>query len=208
MKKLKSIKRYIYMGAIILVCMLATSINTGKKQEELPEKEVTSGKVTVIEDIKQEEIKREPEKKEEIQKEPEKKEFTPQYPVGGQIIKAFSEGKLVYSETLKDYRVHNGADIKAQILEKVVASEDGVVESVKNDALMGITIVIDHENGVKTVYSNLSSVDMVKEGDKVKKGQVISGVGDTSLIETGQETHIHFEMLIDGIYVNPEDYIV
>lgn len=208
MKKLKSIKRYIYMGAIILVCMLATSINTGKKQEELPEKEVTSGKVTVIEDIKQEEIKREPEKKEEIQKEPEKKEFTPQYPVGGQIIKAFSEGKLVYSETLKDYRVHNGADIKAQILEKVVASEDGVVESVKNDALMGITIVIDHENGVKTVYSNLSSVDMVKEGDKVKKGQVISGAGDTSLIETGQETHIHFEMLIDGIYVNPEDYIV
>ncbi len=208
MKKLKSIKRYIYMGAIILVCMLATTINTGKKQEELPEKEVTSGKVTVIEDIKQEEIKREPEKKEEIQKEPEKKEFTPQYPVGGQIIKAFSEGKLVYSETLKDYRVHNGVDIKAQILEKVVASEDGVVESVKNDALMGITIVIDHENGVKTVYSNLSSVDMVKEGDKVKKGQVISGVGDTSLIETGQETHIHFEMLIDGIYVNPEDYIV
>ena len=201
----KNIKRYIYVGTIIALCMLATSINTGKEEEKPPQKEVVSGKAVVVEEVKKEEDKKEPEKTEE---KPKKNEFIPQYPVGGEIIKEFSEGKLVYSETLKDYRVHNGVDIKAEMLEKVTASEDGVVEQVKNDALMGITIVIDHQNGVKTVYSNLSSEDMVKEGDTVKKGQVINGVGDTSLIETGQETHIHFEMIVDGMYVNPRDYIV
>ena len=41
-----------------------------------------------------------------------------------------------------------------------------------------------------------------------KKGEIINGAGDTSLIETGQETHIHFEMFIDGKYVNPRDYII
>lgn len=205
MHRKKNIKRYIYVGTIIALCMLATSINTGKEEEKPPQKEVVSGKAVVVEEVKKEEVKKEPEKTEE---KPKKNEFIPQYPVGGEIIKEFSEGKLVYSETLKDYRVHNGVDIKAEMLEKVTASEDGVVEQVKNDALMGITIVIDHQNGVKTVYSNLSSEDMVKEGDAVKKGQVINGVGDTSLIETGQETHIHFEMIVDGMYVNPRDYIM
>ena len=82
------------------------------------------------------------------------------------------------------------------------------MESVRNDALMGITVIIDHQNGVKTIYANLSSMDMVTEGEYVKKGEVINGEGDTALIETGQETHIHFEMMIDGKYVNPRDYIM
>jgi murein DD-endopeptidase MepM/ murein hydrolase activator NlpD len=99
-------------------------------------------------------------------------------------------------------------DINATILERVMAAEDGVIESVRNDSLMGITVVIDHLNGVKTVYSNLSSMDMVTEGELVKKGEVINGAGDTALIETGQETHIHFEMIVDGKYVNPKDYII
>lgn len=208
MKKYRSIKRYVYIGTIIVICMLATSITAGKKEEKKPEKEVVSGKAVVVEDIKKEEPQKETSSIEKEEKKPEKKEFIPQYPTGGEIIKEFSDGKLVYSETLKDYRVHNGVDIKAEILAKVTASEAGVVEQVKNDPLMGITIVIDHQNGVKTVYSNLSSMDMVKEGDQVKKGQVINGVGDTSLIETGQEPHIHFEMMIDGICVDPQDYIV
>lgn len=207
MKFLKGKKRYIYVGVIIILCMLATSKTTGEEEQKAQPREVTSGKAVVVEEVKTE-TEQQKEKAKEKPKEEPQKEFVPQYPVGGKIIKEFSEGKLVYSETLKDYRVHSGVDIKADILEKVTASEDGVVEKVKNDALMGITIIIDHKNGVKTVYSNLSSTEMVKEGDSVKKGQVINGVGDTSLIETGQEPHIHFEMLVEGQYVNPRDYIV
>ena len=205
MKKININKRLVYMVIIIAICLSATSVSDRKTEEKKPEKEVVSGKAVVVENEMEIEEK-EPVKAETTVAE-EKRPFTPQYPTGGEIIKEFSDGILVYSETLKDYRVHNGVDIKAKILDKVYASEDGVVESVRNDSLMGITVVIDHQNGIKTVYANLSSMDMVSEGENVKKGEIIYGVGDTSLIETGQETHIHFEMLVDGKYVNPREYI-
>ncbi len=204
MKKNRIHKRFIYMAIIIAICLSATSVSDRKSEEKEPEKEVVSGKAVVVENemkIEDKELE-----KEETAVEAEQP-FTPQYPTGGEIIKEFSDGMLVYSETLRDYRVHNGVDIKAKILDKVYASEKGVVESVRNDALMGITVVIDHENGFKTVYANLSSMDMVSEGERVKKGEIINGVGDTSLIETGQESHIHFEMIKDGKSVNPKDYI-
>ena len=72
---------------------------------------------------------------------------------------------------------------------------------------MGITVVIDHENGFKSVYSNLSSDDMMKAGDEVKKGDIINGVGDTALIETGIDAHLHFELIKDGKQINPEEYL-
>ena len=209
MKKIKINKRFIYVIIIIVLCFSATSVSERKVNEKQIEKEVVSGKAIVVEEVKNEEAaEKEPEVQEEQEVVDEEKAFMPQYPISGEIIKEFSDGVLVYSETLKDYRVHNGVDIKAVILEKVTAAEDGVIESVRNDALMGITVVIDHQNGVKTVYANLSSMDMVSEGESVKKGEVINGAGDTALIETGQETHIHFEMIIDGKYVNPRDYIM
>ena len=209
MKKIRINRRFIYVIIIIVLCFSATSVSERKVKEKEPEKEVVSGKAIVVEEVKHKEAeKQEIELPEETEVVNEVKTFMPQYPISGEIIKEFSDGVLVYSETLKDYRVHNGVDIKAVILEKVTAAEDGVIESVRNDALMGITVVIDHQNGVKTVYANLSSMDMVSEGEFVKKGEVINGAGDTALIETGQETHIHFEMIVDGKYVNPRDYIV
>lgn len=212
MKKNKINKSLIYVAIIIVLCFSATSVSEKKEPEKEPEKEVVSGKAIVVEEEivnVQPEVKAEQPQLPEEEKESVKEDaFMPQYPVSGEIIKEFSNGVLVYSETLRDYRVHNGVDIKTTILEKVTAAEDGVVESVRNDSLMGITVVIDHQNGVKTVYANLSSMDMVTEGEHVKKGEVINGAGDTSLIETGQESHIHFEMMIDGKYVNPRDYIV
>lgn len=216
MKKIKFKKRYFYIMLIIaLGIMTTTALNTGggetknkpevenisRRLENVPEK-TESGEKTPAEKNTDNTVQAAPEEdtKEET--------FIPILPVNGEIIKEYSNQKLVYSKTLKDYRVHNGIDIKGQILDKVCASEAGTVESVREDRLMGITVTIDHKNGVKTVYSNLSSKDMVKEGDKVKKGDVINGIGDTALCETGEEAHIHFEMTVDGNYVNPLDYII
>lgn len=127
-------------------------------------------------------------------------------PAQGEILTAFSGTDLVYSKTLKEYRVHKGIDIKAPVSSQVKAVASGVVESVKKDGLMGYTITIDHQNGFKSVYSNLSTDSMVANGDEVKKGDIISGVGDTALIETGLEAHLHFELIKDGKQVNPEEY--
>ena len=127
-------------------------------------------------------------------------------PLYGEILTKYSGADLVYSQTLKEYRVHKGIDIKSPILSQVKAVSSGVVESVTKDGLMGYTIVIDHLNGFKSTYSNLSTDSMVSQGDTVKKGDIISGVGATALIETGIEAHLHFELTKDGKQVNPEEY--
>lgn len=129
------------------------------------------------------------------------------YPVSGTIIKEFSVDNLVYSKTLGDWRTHEGIDIKAEIGTMVKAGGDGIVEDVYIDEEMGITVIIDHQNGMKSVYSNLSTDSMVHKGQEVKQGEVISGVGDTALYETGEVGHLHFEVLIDGEKVNPKDYL-
>ena len=119
----------------------------------------------------------------------------------------FSGDSLIFSETMQDFRKHGGVDIKSAILEKVRSAEAGVIKEIKTDRSLGITIVIDHENGFESVYANLSTAEMVRAGDRVEKGVIISGVGDTASTETGEEAHLHFELLKDGKAVNPEDYI-
>ena len=137
----------------------------------------------------------------------ENKEFELAVPVKGKVMTSYSGSVLVFSETLNDYRQHSGIDIHAPILEKVCASEDGVIKEIKNDRFLGLTIIIDHENGFETVYSNLSTTDMVEKGEKIEKGTVISGVGDTAISETGVESHLHFELYKEGKQQNPEEYI-
>lgn len=133
--------------------------------------------------------------------------FSLSYPVTGEILQSFSGDNLVYSKTLDDWRVHNGIDIKADELERVLACERGIVEKVYEDELMGKTIIIDHQNGYKTIYSNLSSTELVNNGDDVEKGDIISGVGKTAIIESDLESHIHFQVIKDGINVDPKEHI-
>ena len=78
---------------------------------------------------------------------------------------------------------------------------------VYNDDKLGITIEISHGNGIVTKYSNLSTTKMVGEGDVVKKGQPISGVGSSALFESLESPHLHFEVLKDGVPIDPSGYI-
>lgn len=128
-------------------------------------------------------------------------------PAEGEIIKPYSMEKLVFSNTLKEWTVHTGVDIKAGLGDEVKAAGDGTVESVVEDNLMGIIITIDHGKGLKTVYSGVSTDGMVTIGQEVKKGQVISGVGKTAIMEIADGPHLHFEVLLDGEPVDPMVYI-
>jgi murein DD-endopeptidase MepM/ murein hydrolase activator NlpD len=98
-------------------------------------------------------------------------------PVHGKISKQFSDEVPIYSQTLDEYIVHKGVDIAAPADTQVVAVADGTITKVYNDDKLGITIEVSHGNGIVTKYSNLSTTKMVGEGDVVKKGQPISGVG-------------------------------
>ena len=128
-------------------------------------------------------------------------------PVDGEIIRNFSKDTLVYSETLKEWITHLGIDIKVPRTSVVKASENGKIESIKNDPRYGLTIIISHTNGYKSIYSNLLTTEFVKEGDSVKKGQSIGTIGNSASFEIADEPHLHFEILKDGVQVNPNIYI-
>lgn len=135
------------------------------------------------------------------------KEINFERPVDGEIVKEYAKDNLVYSNTLQEWTTHLGIDIKADKTTVVKAAETGTVKTIKNDPRYGLTIVIEHENGYQTIYSNLLSSEFVVEGEKVEKGQSIGTVGNTAAFEIADEAHLHFEVLKDSIQVDPNIYL-
>ena len=128
-------------------------------------------------------------------------------PVEGEITKGFAKDNLIYSETLEEWIVHLGIDIKAERTSVVKAAEGGTISSIKNDPRYGLTVVIEHTNGYKSVYSNLLTTEFVVEGEKVEKGQSIGTVGNSAAFEIVDEPHLHFEITKDNINVDPNIYL-
>lgn len=128
-------------------------------------------------------------------------------PVSGEIVKEFANNKLVYSSTLDVWATHNGVDIKADKTTVVKASADGKVVSIKNDPRYGLTVIVEHVNGYKTVYANLLSTEFVVEGEEIKQGQSLGTVGNTASFEVSDEPHLHFELLKENEQQDPELYL-
>ncbi|HCC03623.1 MAG TPA: M23 family peptidase [Clostridiales bacterium] len=124
-------------------------------------------------------------------------------PVKGEIIREFAPESLVYSETLKEWITHNGVDIKADKASVVVSACDGKVSAINNDPRYGLTVIIEHNDGYKTVYSNLLTAEFVVEGEEVKAGQTIGTIGNSANFEIADDYHLHFELIKDGKYIDP-----
>ena len=128
-------------------------------------------------------------------------------PCEGNILKRFSVDKPLKSKTMGDFRIHKGVDIKADVGSSIYASADGTVERIYEDNLLGLTVVIAHSDTLKTEYSNIAGDDMVKEGDAIKAGQAIGCVGNNAKGELLDDAHLHFSVVEEGIYADPEKYI-
>ncbi len=128
-------------------------------------------------------------------------------PLNGEVVTAFSVDQLVYSETLGDWRTHDGLDISAVQGTTVLAASSGTVSSVTDDPLMGTTVVIRHDGGYQTTYSNLQARPNVEAGDSVSAGQIIGAVGRTAAAESAQGPHLHFSVTKDGVPVDPSEYL-
>ena len=128
-------------------------------------------------------------------------------PVDGDILKEYAKDNLIFSQTLNEWVTHTGIDIRAEKTEVVKASASGTVKTIKNDPRYGLTITIEHENGIRTVYANLLTSEFVVEGEKVKQGQTIGTVGNTAVFESSDDTHLHFEILKDNVNVDPTTYL-
>lgn len=128
-------------------------------------------------------------------------------PIEGEILKEYAKDSFIYSETLKEWTTHLGIDIKAERASVVKVAADGTVKYIKNDPRFGLTIIIEHSNGFETRYCNLLTTEFVSEGEEVKRGQTIGTVGESSMYEIVDESHLHFEILKNSESVNPSEYI-
>ena len=128
-------------------------------------------------------------------------------PVEGAVLNAYSDGKPVKSNTMGDWRVHTGIDLKAEQGQQVIAPADGKIIRAEKDSLTGYTVSIDHGEGVVSTIYNLEGIDKVIEGQSVKQGDVIGSVGNSASSELLEEPHIHFELKVNGEYVNPGDFL-
>ncbi len=125
----------------------------------------------------------------------------------GEIIKKFAKDNLVYSETLEEWITHLGIDIKAEMATIVKASAAGTVRDIKNDPRYGLSVIVEHTNGYKSIYANLLTAEFVEVGENLEQGQTIGTVGNTSAFEIADPAHLHFEIIKDDENVDPEIYL-
>lgn len=124
------------------------------------------------------------------------------WPTPGYTTITSAYGYRTHPITGELYKFHSGIDIGAPMSADVVAADSGTVIFAGVYGGYGNYIQIDHGNGSVTCYGHNSEL-LVSAGDTVEQGQVIALVGSTGN-STGP--HLHFEVMINGQYVDPADY--
>ena len=128
-------------------------------------------------------------------------------PLDGTTVTVFSMTELLYDETMADWRTHDGIDIKAEEGDAVKTAADGTVKEVRYDDLMGVTVIISHEDGYETQYSCLQQEPPVEQGKAVKAGDIIGLVGSTAAAEADVGPNLHFSVSKDGKVIDPSEYV-
>ncbi len=118
-------------------------------------------------------------------------------PVQGRISSRYGSNSSVRNHT------HTGLDIAATSGTPIKAAADGTITFSGTKSGYGKIIIIDHGNGVETYYGHCSKL-YKKSGEYVSAGDVIAAVGSTGN-STGP--HLHFEIRLNGKYVNPQNYL-
>ena len=133
--------------------------------------------------------------------EPEQLQFV--WPVSGAVELTHSLDRLIFDHTMGDWRTHAGIDIAANLGEPVIAIAAGVVERIFTDDLLGRVVLINHGNGLRSLYANLMENPVVEEGKWINMGTPIGAVGNTALAKSGSVHLLHLEMFQDGEQIDP-----
>lgn len=123
------------------------------------------------------------------------------WPVKGFLTSGFGPRK---APTAGASRMHKGLDISNRVGTPIWAPARGTVTLAGRDGAYGICIKIDHGNNIVTRYAHLDKAS-VNVGDYVQRGDVIGALGNTGR-STGP--HLHYEVIVGGVPVNPMNYIL
>jgi len=204
--KMKEVRvnRAVYLSAVVILLTLAivlaiTAANNQAKKEDLPNGDNTQT----------DPLPSEPEKPDNTQP-TVKDEVIPELalPVSGKLIKNHSVDVQVFNQTMKDFRVHLGVDIATAANAAVCSVADGTVAQIWEDPMMGWSVAVSHSGECMTVYKNLAKdlAEGITLGSTVKKGQLLGYVGDSAMLELAEDPHLHMEMTVKGLQVDPLDY--
>jgi len=134
--------------------------------------------------------------------------FLPPVEIGQEIFIRYNDfGSGEFGASRKGGRTHMGLDIIAEVGTPVMAAKSGRVTIGEVPGGMGKFVRITHPGDLITVYGHLSKVN-VRDGQKVRQGQVIGGVGKTgNANHPSIKSHLHFEIRKDGKPVDPIKYL-
>jgi len=120
------------------------------------------------------------------------------------VISSFGKKRAYYlSSRFIGFRYHRGIDFRADRDQNVYAPNSGFIVFARRRVTTGNTVVVDHGQGVFSLIFHLDSIS-VSEGRPVKKGEKIGGAGATGL---AAGVHVHWSVIVDGTYVDPEDWV-
>ena len=130
-------------------------------------------------------------------------------PLAGSVSKIYNEDTPEYSVIMNDYRTHLGIDIESEVGVNVKAIADGVITEIYDDPMMGKVVIVSHAGEIESVYMNLLETlpQNISVGAIVGSGDVIGGVGESSLIEVSDVPHLHFAMKKEGKFIDPLEYV-
>lgn len=126
-------------------------------------------------------------------------------PAKANVTKAFSAGAPVYSETMRDFRVHNAVDYEGDLGQKICAAANGTVEKIYKDPMLGNVIVIKH-GGYLFSYCGMAENAYVNIGDSVTAGEEIGALSEIPC-EISEKPHLHLEIYENGSAVNAQEII-
>lgn len=207
----------IIIFTVFVFCFLLGKFNAAKEKEEHTDAE-SKTQYKTKEDVSQASIPAKHIEKENKKNEAEVNESEPEadnkktppdrmlFPCGQTVLKEYSQ-QAVYSETMDDWRAHTGIDYKADIGTEVISVWDGVVKNIYKDTLWGYTVEIEHVDNIISIYKNLDENIFVEKGENITKGQALGKVGNSANIEKREESHLHFEMNVNDMPINPSSYI-
>jgi len=122
------------------------------------------------------------------------------WPASGRVSSSFGQREDPFNNS---ERFHSGIDIAADYGSAINAAAEGTVITSGTLPGYGKAVIVSHGNGLTTLYGHISSA-VAKEGQKVKKGELIARVGSTGR-STGP--HLHFEVRINDTPVDPLKYL-
>lgn len=200
--------------ALLIITVTAVIANRSKDPAPLPDNETEKSTIKQTESEKNTESEKSTETEKTTQKpsggSSSVSSGIPSFtlPASGTLTNKHDPELQIFSPTMNDYRVHLGIDIQTEKNAPVYAAADGTVSKIWVDTLMGYCIAIKHSGNCVTVYKNLAATlpEGIAEGTSVRSGQLIATVGNSAMVEVADEDHLHFEMTVSDLAVDPLKY--